>query len=57
MDWDEEFTPREHWVSDLCDLFGTEWDIVANDDFDYDFHFSSRKATKFISQVVMARLK
>lgn len=56
LDWRKEFTDAEHWVDSVSDLFsGMPVDIICDEDHDYPFRYSARRASLFRSQVIVAR--
>jgi len=56
MDWDRRFTPREHWVGELSELFDKGgWEQAGVRDIEYPFRYTVRYMPEYISQVVCMR--
>jgi len=56
MDWDKRFTPPEHWVADLSELFEKGgWEKAGERDIEYPFRYTARRMALFVSQVVCMR--
>lgn len=57
LEFEEEFTPdKQRWVTDLNVLLPkSEWTVIDEENFFYDFRYYSRRFIRYNSQVIAAR--